>query len=304
MNILQVASLLIVLAGAFGAINYLFLRLPAAIGILIVALAASLGILGLDILLPNLGMADTVRAQVNSFEFSNALLEGMLGLLLFVGTGRVVGRGVLPPALPVGCAAVATLTLSWLLSRYALMPEGIRASLVFQAENALFWLVPLAHIGALGMLAVLARRVRPRGDGPAERDTRVTLGAFAIITPLAIAMYLQLYPRSDFMHQITAAPLSLIVGVALLDHVLGWWERGRWPSARAGRTLVRGTLLVAVGILVIATFKGHLPHKRVYTLARIDRIVRTQISAEGELVVRTRCSDDVRTNHRSDLDRG
>ncbi|MGR3342209.1 MAG: cation:proton antiporter [Paracoccaceae bacterium] len=85
MNILQVAALLIVLAGAFGAINYLFLRLPAAIGILIVALAASLMVMGLDLLLPSLGMADEVRALVGQIEFSQALLEGMLGLLLFAG---------------------------------------------------------------------------------------------------------------------------------------------------------------------------------------------------------------------------
>ena len=45
MNILQIASLLIVMAGAFGAINYLFLKLPSSIGILIVALLASFGVL-------------------------------------------------------------------------------------------------------------------------------------------------------------------------------------------------------------------------------------------------------------------
>ena len=45
MTILQIASLLIVLAGAFGAINYLFLRLPPSIGILIVALLASFAVL-------------------------------------------------------------------------------------------------------------------------------------------------------------------------------------------------------------------------------------------------------------------
>ena len=89
MNILQVAALLIVLAGAFGAINYLFLRLPAAIGILIVALAASLMVMGLDLLLPSLGMADEVRALVGQIEFSQALLEGMLGLLLFAGALHV-----------------------------------------------------------------------------------------------------------------------------------------------------------------------------------------------------------------------
>ena len=89
MNVLQVAALLIVLAGAFGAINYLFLRLPSAIGILIVALAASLVVMGLDLVLPSLGMADAVRGLVVEFEFSEALLEGMLGLLLFAGALHV-----------------------------------------------------------------------------------------------------------------------------------------------------------------------------------------------------------------------
>ena len=89
MSVLQIASLLIVLAGAFGAINYLFLRLPAAIGILIVALAASLVVMGIDSLLPTLAIADTVREIVNRIEFSDALLEGMLGLLLFAGALHV-----------------------------------------------------------------------------------------------------------------------------------------------------------------------------------------------------------------------
>jgi CPA1 family monovalent cation:H+ antiporter len=41
MNALQIGTLLIVLAGAFGAVNHIVLRLPAAIGILIVALAVA-----------------------------------------------------------------------------------------------------------------------------------------------------------------------------------------------------------------------------------------------------------------------
>lgn len=89
MTILQIASLLIVLAGAFGAINYLFLRLPPAIGILIVALLASFAVLGFDLLIPSLGVADAVRSTVLEIEFSEALLEGMLGLLLFAGALHV-----------------------------------------------------------------------------------------------------------------------------------------------------------------------------------------------------------------------
>lgn len=52
MNTLQIASLLIVFAGAFGAINYLFFRLPSAIGILVVAFLASLAVLALDWFVP------------------------------------------------------------------------------------------------------------------------------------------------------------------------------------------------------------------------------------------------------------
>lgn len=89
MTILQISSLLIVLAGAFGAINYLFLKLPSAIGILVVALVASFGMMGVDWMLPHLGISDEIRRLVTGLHFSDALLEGMLGLLLFAGALHV-----------------------------------------------------------------------------------------------------------------------------------------------------------------------------------------------------------------------
>ncbi|WP_339852244.1 MULTISPECIES: sodium:proton antiporter [Roseovarius] len=89
MTILQISSLLIVLAGVFGAINYLFLKLPSAIGILVVALVASFGMMGVDWMLPHLGISDEIRRLVTGLHFSDALLEGMLGLLLFAGALHV-----------------------------------------------------------------------------------------------------------------------------------------------------------------------------------------------------------------------
>ncbi|MBY5974051.1 sodium:proton antiporter [Ferrimonas balearica] len=89
MTILQIASLLIVLAAAFGTINYFVLRLPSSIGILLVALVTSLAMLGLDQLLPHFALADQLRDMVLGIDFSDALLEGMLGLLLFAGALHV-----------------------------------------------------------------------------------------------------------------------------------------------------------------------------------------------------------------------
>lgn len=70
MSILQIASLLIVLAGAFGTINYLFLKLPSAIGILVVALVASFAVSATDVLFPALTVEERIRAQVLELEFS------------------------------------------------------------------------------------------------------------------------------------------------------------------------------------------------------------------------------------------
>ena len=89
MTILQITSLLIVLAGVFGAVNYLFLRLPPAIGILVVALLASFGVLITDWIWPQLIIAETMRELILGIDFSDALLEGMLGLLLFAGALHV-----------------------------------------------------------------------------------------------------------------------------------------------------------------------------------------------------------------------
>ena len=72
MSVLQITSLLIVLAGAFGAINYLFLRLPPAIGVLIVALDSSLVVLGLV----GYGLAGQIFGAFRMSEFRSAIRRG------------------------------------------------------------------------------------------------------------------------------------------------------------------------------------------------------------------------------------
>ncbi len=57
-----------------GAINYLFFKLPSAIGILVVALATSFAVIATDALFPSLTVEEQSRAQVLEVEFSEALL--------------------------------------------------------------------------------------------------------------------------------------------------------------------------------------------------------------------------------------
>ena len=53
------------------------------------SMADDLAILGFDVFFPSFGVAANVRATVADIDFSDALLEGMLGLLLFAGALHV-----------------------------------------------------------------------------------------------------------------------------------------------------------------------------------------------------------------------
>ncbi len=85
MFVLDAAAVLLVIAAAFGLANHRILRLPFAIGMLVSGLLASIGVMVIDRLLPSANLADAVREAVLQVDFADAVLSGMLSLLLFAG---------------------------------------------------------------------------------------------------------------------------------------------------------------------------------------------------------------------------
>ena len=88
-QLLDVVAVLLTLAAVFGYLNHHFLRLPTAIGLVVIALAASLAALGIDAIFPAFGLGESLRASLLQIDFQEALMQGMLSFLLFAGALHV-----------------------------------------------------------------------------------------------------------------------------------------------------------------------------------------------------------------------
>ena len=87
MSIFETAALLLSLAALFSYINHRFIRLPTTIGLMVLGLALSLVLLILGQFSPR--VFDAARSLLERVDFGEALLHGMLGLLLFAGSLHV-----------------------------------------------------------------------------------------------------------------------------------------------------------------------------------------------------------------------
>lgn len=83
MDIYNLITIIIVLAALFGYINFRYIRLPGTIGIMLISLVASLAIIGVGYLLPD--FFTRITHLISAFDFNTALMEVMLGFLLFAG---------------------------------------------------------------------------------------------------------------------------------------------------------------------------------------------------------------------------
>ncbi len=219
MDLLQLTSLLIVMAGLFGAVNYLFLRLPTAIGILVVSLAASLAILGFDFIFQGFTIDDGVRSLVSGIAFSDALLEGMLGLLLFAGALHVKLSDLREQWRVVALMATIGIALSTMVGGVGFswltgMPFLI--ALVFGALIS-----PTDPVAVLGVLreASLRKSLETKIAGESLFNDGVGYVVFLVLVGLA-------FPHGDEHASGLSGAVRLFFqeafGGALLGLVLGW----------------------------------------------------------------------------------
>ena len=134
MNLLELTTFLLLLATLFSIINLRILKLPQTIGLMILAIFLSLGILVIGFAVPDvLALATSLTAQ---FDFSVLLIDVMLPFLLFAGAISVDVHELLKDKV----------TILFLAS------FGVLFS-TFAVGSGLFWLVsqPFFGVDTLGL---------------------------------------------------------------------------------------------------------------------------------------------------------
>ena len=87
MTLFEIAGLLLTLAAVLAYLNHKLLRLPPSIGLMLLALLGSVTLLIVGLFRPD--WVEPTRHLVESIDFNEALMHGMLGFLLFAGALHV-----------------------------------------------------------------------------------------------------------------------------------------------------------------------------------------------------------------------
>ncbi|GAC1592682.1 MAG: sodium:proton antiporter [Hymenobacter sp.] len=123
MSLYNALALLLVTAAAFAYLNHRFLRMPPAIGLMVLGLVASLGLVGLARF--NVRPVMELAELVNKLDFSTIVMQVMLGFLLFAGAIHVDARRLGRLRWPVGVLALVGTPLSTVLvagAMYGVLP--------------------------------------------------------------------------------------------------------------------------------------------------------------------------------------
>ncbi len=154
-----------------------------------------------------------------------AAAAGALFLALAAAAPPVLRRLKLSPEI-VAAAGVALATVAlWLLASHSLMPEGFARAVANEFEAAVFPLafVIFATAMPVWLLAVFSEARSQSATGTAAPVADNPL-QFGILVSGALLMYLQIYPRSDYMHWVGGAPLLLVLAIVLLAKLVERWN--------------------------------------------------------------------------------
>ena len=141
LSVFDLIAVLLVLTATFGWFNHVVIRLPHTIGLLVMGLAASLFLIGVEIARPEVHLYEDLAVLLRQVDFRATVLNGLLAFLLFAGALHVDLSLLRRRAWPIGVMATAGVAISiavigvglWWISDVLGVPLPLPWALVFGA---------------------------------------------------------------------------------------------------------------------------------------------------------------------------
>ena len=254
MNITDILAILISLAALFSYINYRFIKLPASIGLLLIALVMSLGVIGLGKL--GWGVEADVRHILKQIDFNQALMQGMLSALLFAGALHVhLDKLAEQKWVVATLASVGVITSTFLIGYVAYIVFNFLALDIPLIYCLLFGALisPTDPIAVIGILKTVG--------APKSLETKIA-GESLFNDGVAVVVFLALLGIAGVGHhgheEVTASSVALLflqeaIGGAIFGFVLGYIVYHMLASIDNYQVEVLLTLALVLGGYSLAT---------------------------------------------------
>lgn len=223
LSLFEIAALLLLLSGFFGWFNHTVLKLPHTIGLLVMALIASVVLLGLEQLFPALGITKTLQGAIGQIDFYSTVMEGMLAFLLFAGALHVDFSFLRSQAWAIGLMASVGVVMSTFIVGFGMF----YLSGVMSMQIPFIWCLvfgalisptdPVAVLSLLKSINVPAA-LEAKIAGESLFNDGVGVVVFAILLTIATAT------GGAEVTALQVAELFVVeaVGGALLGAITGW----------------------------------------------------------------------------------
>ena len=247
LSLFEIAAVLLALSAFFGWINHVFIKLPHTIGLLLIALVASLCLLAAEKVFPSLGMTDTFQNIIGQIDFYSTVMEGMLAFLLFAGALHVNFEKMADQRWPIMLMATVGVVLStfivgtgfWYLTGLFGVEIPFAWALVFGALIS-----PTDPVAVLSLLKSV--NIPPALEAKIAGESLFNDGVGVVVFTIVVAIAIGGNGEGvDFLH---VAELFVVeaLGGAVLGLITGW------IAYRVMATMDEYTLEILISLGIVA----------------------------------------------------
>jgi monovalent cation:H+ antiporter, CPA1 family len=250
MTVFQIIALLFTLTALFSYINYRYIKLPATIGVMLIALLVSLALIVIGLFVP--WLEEDARGLLTRIDFDNTLMQGMLCFLLFAGALHIDLNDLSKQKSVIASLAFVGLGISVFifgtLIYFILGWLGIELEYVW----CLLFGALLSPTDPVAVIGILKQAKVPRG-----MEVQIA-GESLFNDGIGVVVFLVLSEIAVTGHQISAGHIGMLfleeaVGGVLFGLVVGWITYRMLKSVDNYQVEVMLTLALVMGGYALAS---------------------------------------------------